>query len=230
MQSTPKIPSDRLVLGIALSLSRHLCEGIAKRYSCSAEDEITSGHSDGWDMYRCLSSCIAVGLYFTCLTVAVAEGGKWELEQRRNFIFALSYKQSQFVNNKNATSELAFLCNQENRANIVGAILIPFDGTFESQQDPIHVWIQKKFDQYDRSDLLQKWRNEREYLFLDATDDVADLITFLKDRDAQSDKSVHFYLPNVLDVGQRRFTDIVVDTVGFRDKFADFEKDCASPQ
>jgi hypothetical protein len=181
-------------------------------------------------MRRYVSPCIAAGLYFTCLAVAVAQSGKWELEQRRNFIFTLSYKQSEFINNQTATSELAFLCDQRNRSSIVGAILIPFDGTFESHQDPIPVLIQKKSDQYDRSDLLQNWRNGSEFLFLDATDEVADLIALLKEKDTDSDKSIHFYFPIGPDSGQQRSNHIVIDAAGFADRVRDFEKGCASPQ
>jgi hypothetical protein len=56
---------------------------------------------------------------------------KWELEQRRDFIFTLSYKQSASINNKTATSELAFLCDQKNRLGVSGTILVPFDGTLK---------------------------------------------------------------------------------------------------
>ncbi len=65
----------------------------------------------------------------------------WDLEQRGKALFALSYKQSASINNKTATSELAFLCDQRNKMGVIGAILIPFDGTFENHQDPIPVSI-----------------------------------------------------------------------------------------
>jgi hypothetical protein len=78
--------------------------------------------------------------------------GKWELEQRRSFIFTLSYKQSASINNQTATSELGFPCDQRNKIGVIGTILIPFDGTFESNQDPIPVSIQQKSDEYGRSD------------------------------------------------------------------------------
>ena len=67
-------------------------------------------------MRRYLSFCIPVALYLAGLTVAMAEDhGKWELEQRRSFIFTLSYKQSVSINNQTVTSELAFLCDQRNK-------------------------------------------------------------------------------------------------------------------
>ena len=111
----------------------------------------------------------------------------WDLEQRGKALFALSYKQSASINNKTATSELAFLCDQRNKMGVIGAILIPFDGTFENHQDPIPVSIQKKSDEYDRSDLLQNWKNGSEFLFLDVPDDVADLIALLKEKGADLD-------------------------------------------
>jgi hypothetical protein len=57
--------------------------------------------------YFCLY--VAVALTFSDLAVAIAEqSGRWELEERRSFIFTLSYKQSASINDQTATSELAF--------------------------------------------------------------------------------------------------------------------------
>jgi hypothetical protein len=152
------------------------------------------------------------------------------LEERPNFIFTLSYKQSATVNDQIATSELAFVCNQKNRLGIIGTILVPFDGTFESHQDPIPMSIQKKSDEYGSSDLLQKWKNGSEFLFTDVTDDVANIIALLKEKDTDSEKSVHFYFPSGLDMGQPMLDHVVIDASGFAAKFAEFEKGCASPQ
>ena len=155
--------------------------------------------------------------------LATADDGKWELEERRGFVFTLSYKQSKFIDNQTASSELAFLCDQRNRSGIVGAILVPFDRTFENQQDPIPVSIQEKADEFGPSDLLQKWKNGSEFLFSDVKDDVADLIALLSEKDTQSDKSVHFYFPS-----QQASDHIAVDASGFAAKFVEFEKGCAS--
>jgi hypothetical protein len=108
--------------------------------------------------------------------------------------------------------------------------LIPFDGAFENRQDPIPVLIQKKSDEFDQSDLAQKWKNGSEFLFLDVTDDVADLIALPKEKDAELDKSVHFHFPNGVDMAEQTSNHIVVDASGFADKFAEFEKDCTSPE
>jgi hypothetical protein len=105
---------------------------------------------------------------------------------------------------------------------------VPFDGTFESHQDPIPVSIQRKSDEYGPSDLLQKWKNGSEFLFSDVKDDVADLIALLKEKDTEPDRSVHFYFPNGFDSGQQTSNHIVVDASGFAAKFAEFENDCTS--
>jgi hypothetical protein len=155
-------------------------------------------------MCRYVACCIAVIVNFTLLAAANAEDhGKWELEERRSFIFTLSYKQSTYINDQLATSELALLCDQRNKVGLVGAILIPFDGTFAGGQGSIPVSIQKKSDEVDRPDLLQKWENGSEFLFLDVPDEVADLIALLKEKDTESDRSVHFFFPSGLDSDQQ---------------------------
>ena len=42
----------------------------------------------------------------------------------------------------------------------------------QSHRDEAPVLIQKSPDQYDRSDLIQNWKNGSDFLFLDAKDDV----------------------------------------------------------
>src|SRR5262245_7925588 len=180
-------------------------------------------------MCRSLSCFIAVAINLTMFVAANAEDdGKWKLEERPNFIFTLSYKQPATINAQIATSELAFLCDQTNRVAIIGTILIPFDGTFESPQNPIPMSIQKKSDEYGSCELLQKWKNGSEFLFSDVTDDVSDLIALLKEKDTGPDKSVHFYFPS--DSGPQTSDHVVVDASGFAAKFVVFEKGCTSPQ
>ena len=70
--------------------------------------------------------------------------GEWVLEQPRSAVFTLSFKQSVPRNSKIATSELGFICDQKDQSALVGAILIPADGTFENRQRIIPVLILKK--------------------------------------------------------------------------------------
>ena len=145
-----------------------------------------------WLLYIALVLCL-IGL-----SGAKAENfGEWVLEQRGgSFMVTLSFKQSASVNNQLATSELAFICDQRHRSTSIGVMLIPFDGTFESHRDPVPILIQKNSDQYDRTDVIQNWRNGNEFLFLDGKDDVAELVSLFKERDSTSEKSVHFLFPN----------------------------------
>jgi hypothetical protein len=71
---------------------------------------------------------------------------------------------------------------------------------------------------------------EASFFFSDVADDVADLIALLKEKDAEPDRSVHFYFSNGLDIDQHTSNHIVVDASEFADRFRDFEKGCASPQ
>jgi hypothetical protein len=137
--------------------------------------------------------------------------GEWVLEQRGSFIVTLSFKQSASVNNQLATSELAFSCDQRHRSTSIGVILIPFDGTFESHRDPVPILIQKNFDQFDRTDVIQNWRNGNEFLFLDGKDDVAELVSLFKEKDSISEKSVYFHFPNDVDSGPPSTNHIVVN-------------------
>jgi hypothetical protein len=79
--------------------------------------------------------------------------GEWLLEQPRSSVLTLSFKQLEPLDYKIATSELGFICDQNDKS--IGVILIPVDGTFESRQRIIPVLIQKDKDRYDPSDLVQ---------------------------------------------------------------------------
>ena len=67
---------------------------------------------------------------------------------------------------------------------------------FKVTRDVIPVLIQKNADQYDPSDLLQNWKNGVEYIFLEAKDDVDELVSFMKANEMDGAKSVHFVFPN----------------------------------
>jgi hypothetical protein len=121
----------------------------------------------------------AVVWYFSVpAATAAVRYGEWLLEQPRSFVFTLSFKQSVPLNDKIATSELGFICDQGDKSNVVGIILIPVDGTFENRQRIIPVLIQKNKDRYDPSDLVQHWNNGTEYIFLESSDDAAKVASF----------------------------------------------------
>ena len=109
-------------------------------------------------LYAALAMCI-YGLPAT----AEERFERWSLEQPGDFIFALSFKRSISFDDRTATSELAFLCNQEEK--YVAVLLIPLDGTFNSRQKLFLLSIQKIEEQSDTSDLMQRWENGPGYIF-----------------------------------------------------------------
>jgi hypothetical protein len=102
----------------------------------------------------------ASALYFSVFGATAADRyGEWLLEQPGSSVLTLSFKQSVPLNNKIATSELGLIFDQRDNSKNVAVILIPFYGTFENKRGAIPVLIQKNSDQFDSSDLSQKWKN-----------------------------------------------------------------------
>ena len=48
------------------------------------------------------------------------------------------------------------------------------------------------------SNLLQRWKNGTDYMFLEAKDDVDELALFLKTNDADGVKTIHIFFPHDL--------------------------------
>ena len=175
-------------------------------------------------LYAALALCI-YGLPAT----AGERFGQWSLEQPGDFLFTLSFKRSISFDDRTATSELAFVCNQGEK--YVAVLLIPLDGTFTSRHEVIPVSIQKIEEQSDSSDLMQRWENGPGYIFLElARDEQEELATYLKDREAEGVKSVHFYFPNDLDTSTQTINHMVVDLVGFSAGVAAFKNQCEQSQ
>jgi hypothetical protein len=174
----------------------------------------------------------ALALNFSALTVTATDRyGAWLLEQPRSSMRTLSFKQSVQLNNKIRSLELGFICDQRKNTKSVGVILIPFDGTFQSDQEVIPVLIQKNADQYvGPSDLLQKWKNGAEYIFLEAKDDVDELASFMKANEMDGAKSVHFVFANSPPEGPQASNHIAINLSGFSNGFDAFRMACASSQ
>ena len=174
-------------------------------------------------LYAALALCI-YGLPAT----AEERFERWSLEQPGDFIFALSFKRSISFDDRTATSELAFLCNQEEKYSAV--LLMPLDGTFKSRQTSIPVVVQKTEMQSDSSDLMQRWENGADYIFLELPDAQEELASYLKDREAEGVKSVHFYFPNDLDTSTQTTNHMVIDLAGFSAGVAAFTSRCEQAQ
>src|ERR1700719_53114 len=174
-------------------------------------------------LYAALALCI-YGLPAT----AEERFERWSLEQPGGFIFALSSKRVISFDDRTATSELAFVCNQEEK--YVAVLLIPLDGTFKSGQNSIPVVIQKIEEQSDASDLMQRWENGPGYIFLESPDMQEELASYLKDREAEGLKSGHFYFPNDPDASTQTTNHMVVDVAGFSSGVATFTSRCEQAQ
>ena len=173
----------------------------------------------------------AFALHFSVLAASADDRfGEWLLEQSRSSVLSLSFKQSVPLNRKIATSQLGFICDQRDKSRIVGVILIPFDGTFETKENVIPVLIQKSADQFDASDLSQKWQNGTEYIFLESKDDVDKLASFLKANETDGVKSAHFFFPSGSNAGRQMLNHIAINVSGFSDGFGAFQMACAPPQ
>ena len=173
----------------------------------------------------------ALVLYVSVVPATAADRyGDWLTEQPRSSVLTLSFKQSVPLNDKISTSELGFICDQRDKLKNVGVILIPFDGTFETKRSVVPVLIQKSVDQFDSSDLSQKWKNGTEFIFSESDNDVDELASFLKANESDGVKSVHFFFPNDPDGGPQILNHIAINVSGFSDGFSAFRMGCAPPQ
>jgi hypothetical protein len=121
---------------------------------CKPQDLLTLSAGAGrkplkrrFDMRVLVSCCVIAMVICARMGAAIADDtrGSWTVEHRHD-IWTLSYKQIAFSNNQTITSELAVVCGQKDDHGVGGVILVPFDGTFDSDQDPIPVLIQRKSD------------------------------------------------------------------------------------
>ena len=94
----------------------------------------------------------------------------------------------------------------------------------------IPVAIQKMGEQSDSSDLMQRWENGGDYVFLESSGEQEELASYLKDREAEGVKSVHFYFPSDLDASTQTTNHVVIDLSGFSSGVAAFKKQCEQSQ
>ena len=171
-----------------------------------------------------LGLCTAIALCVCSLSATAGERfGEWSLEQTGDFVFALSFKQSVSFDDRIATSELAFVCNEKEK--YVAVLLIPFDGTLPNRQNSTPVLIQKTEEYSDRTDLMQRWESGPDYVYLESPDDREQPASYVKDREGEGVKSVHFYFPNDLDTGKAT-NHMIIDLSGFSIGLEVFKKKC----
>jgi hypothetical protein len=74
--------------------------------------------------------------------------------------------------------------------------------------------------------LMQRWENGLGCIFLGSPDEQEELASYLKDREAEGVKSVHFYFPNDLDASTQTTNHMVVDVAEFSSGVATFTSRC----
>jgi hypothetical protein len=178
---------------------------------------------------RLFGLCAAIILYAWRLsaTQAAEHFGQWSLEQPDDFVFALSFKRSTLLDDRAAASQLAFICNQR-RKDV--AVLMPLNGKFTSRHVAVPVVVQKIEEKPNRSDLMQRWENGPGYIFLEPPDEQEELATYLKDREAEGVKSVHFYFLSDLVAGTKVTEHVVIGLRGFSVAVAAFTNRCEQSQ
>jgi hypothetical protein len=90
-------------------------------------------------------------------------------------------------------------------------VLMPLDRTSASRHKAIPVAIRKIEEKSDQSDLMQRWEKGPDYIFLESPDEQEEFATYLKDREAEGVKSVHFYFPNDLEEGMQATNHIIIE-------------------
>jgi hypothetical protein len=161
-----------------------------------------------------LYTALALNFGAPAVTAADRYGG-WLLEQPRSSARTLSFKQSVQLNDEIGTSELGFICDQRKNSESVGVILIPFDGTFQSDQDAIPVRIQKNADRIWSFRSFAELEKRRGIYLLGIEDDVDELASFMKANEMNGAKSVHFVFLNDLRVVLKHQTTSLLMCRGF---------------
>jgi hypothetical protein len=77
---------------------------------------------------------------------------------------------------------------------------------------------------------MQRWENGPGYIFLESPDEQEELASYLKDRETEGMKSVHFYFHNDLDASTQTTNHMVIDLAGFSAGVAAFANRCEPAQ
>ena len=137
---------------------------------------------------------------------------------------ALKLKPTASPNDEFGAPEVAFVCNQESKYVVV--IVAPSPGKFQNHQETVSVAVQRTENDFDSSDLLQRWDNEGDYIFAERPDELDKFKSYLKAQEADGIKSVNFCFPNDLVTGAGTTNQVVIDLSGFSKGMQRFEKAC----
>jgi hypothetical protein len=148
--------------------------------------------------------------------------GDWSLERLPTSI-SLAYRASVPQGDAIKTAELDFVCGN---AGKIGATIIPFDGTYDNQQDEVFVLVER-YSRHSGSHLRQQWSNGYKYLFLSQQGRVDDLVRFLKVAQGDGEASVEILFAGDFD-GKGDILRIEVGLSDFSKGFSQLEAACAN--
>jgi len=132
----------------------------------------------------------------------------WSLKKMRTG-FSLVYRAYSSQGGVIGTAEFAFACERGK----IGAIIIPFEGTYDDQKQRISVYIERSHDPTAGPHLTQQWGNGNKYIFLNGDDQVGALTNYLKAAQAEGEEAVEVLF--AADFNGR--TDVLKIVVGLSD-------------
>jgi len=146
----------------------------------------------------------------------------WSLIKMRTG-FSLVYRAYSSQGGAIRTAEFAFACD---RAGKIGAIIIPFESTYDNQKQSISVYIERSHDPTASPHLTQQWGNGYKYIFLNGDDQVGALANYLKAAEADGEEAVEVLFAGNFN-GRTDVLKIVVGLSDFSKGFSRLEAVCA---
>ena len=174
---------------------------------------------------RCLG-CIIVSIVMVAERAAAQDSSEsfadWSLKKMRTG-FSLDYRAYSSQGGAIKTANFAFACD---RAGKIGAIIIPFESTYDNQKQSISVYIERSHDPTASPHLTQQWGNGYKYIFLNGDDQVGALANYLKAAEADGEEAVEVLFAGNFN-GRTDVLKIVVGLSDFSKGFSRLEAVCA---
>ncbi len=152
--------------------------------------------------------------------------GEWNLEKLNGNVLALSTKDMRPMGDRILFAHLSFLCDHRYKKGEISASLIPFDGTYNNQQNDVPVLVQKSPDNITPSDLSQKWSNGFKYIFVHDQNEIEELITYLKTNERNGVETVHFFFSGQFSGQTDVLNHVKINLSGFNEGISMLQVSC----
>jgi len=147
----------------------------------------------------------------------------WSLKKLRTTVFSLAYRAYSSQGGTIKIAEFGFACDRPGK---IAATIIPFDGTYDNQQQSISVYIERSHDPTASPHLTQQWGNGYKYIFLNGDDQVGALTNYLKAAQADGEEAVEVLFAGDFN-GRTDVLKIVIGLSNFSKGFSRLEAACA---